>query len=194
MIAAMKCSCSVQSSKYCIEKKCKNCCNNVECKRHMPQYCEDCGEMYTFNSGKRNALLQNKCSKCIRMCAVCKIKRLDIKCVSRNCKKCCTEKSCKVHLNVNNWCKKCKKARRQCIANNCTNCYCDNTTCKLHYNQCVNCPTMVEKYKYIKCKCCKGCCRNWKCCNHFIVDGDVDFELLNRYKCTLYQTMLPVVI
>ncbi len=194
----MKCSCSAQSSKNCIERKCKSCCTNVECKRHAPQCCKDCGEMYIIDNykyKKQMALLKNKCFKCSegesKICAVCKTGRLDIYCVSRNCVKCCTEESCNVHLNVNNWCNKCKKTQRRCINNNCMDCYCDDTSCKVHYHQCDNCPTMIILGICNSCKC---CCRNWKCSVHFIVDGDVNFELLNQYKCTLHHTDLPVPI
>lgn len=187
------CKCSSQSSKYCIDKKCKNCCENIKCRRHGTHYCKDC-EKLLDNTNKRH-ILSRKCNKCLNkhlMCTVCNNERYDNKCSFKHCKKCCKEELCNIHLNVNNWCKQCKTYQKICKNNNCVNCYCNNNDCTIHYTNCKNCTTFIEKKK---CKHCKECCKNVKCYYHFIQDEDITNKLLNNYKFTLYGIKnLPVCI
>jgi len=198
MSTMLKCRCSAQSSKYCIEKSCKNCCRSISCKRHAPQQCEDCGVEYradAFKSSRKIGMLSKKCVKCKEkefLCKICKRRRFDRNCSFRSCRDCCEEEKCKSHLNSNNCCVKCKKMRKICKDNMCVSCFCNNHDCEVHYTICGNCPGKIKKHK---CSLCKECCHDFKCGTHFIQDDDVTIRLLNDYKLTLHLSkFLPVEI
>ena len=186
-----KCNCNNIGSKYCINKYCKRCCKDTNCKAHYNIICDICN-IKIFS----RKCSDNKCVDCCdkkncndkihkdkyKKCTICKIRNFDNKCIDNKCYDCCNNNLCIKHEDKFNKCIKCNVKKYNCQFNYCLDC-CNKNECKIHYILC-KCNNNFINHYCTK-KLCKICCKDLECSEHYIQDYALSNKILNNYKIEL---------